>query len=175
MFTRKLMAVARSSAANAVGAWATSRSLRAIAQQWPCPECNAIRPTRQSLTVHMCKKHKIRRPERMIVHGTICEICRLQFHTRTRLLNHICEKSQLCCDLLWELRPLEEYHSENAARALDDAERTRIAEYRREGHRGHKAKQLAFRVPGPLHPVLLRAPADKWPIWSNGQRLMTAS
>ena len=53
----------------------------------------------------MWNKHGVKRPERLLVTTTHCEICLVQFRTGTRLLAHLREKFEMCRLAYWRLGP----------------------------------------------------------------------
>ena len=84
----------------------------------------------------------------MCVCDTVCPICLLDFHTRTRLLNHLKYRSKLCATTLLSSEvPLI---SRENADELDSKERDFHRALYARGQRRHKAKENVFRVPGPL-------------------------
>jgi hypothetical protein len=64
-----------------------------------CCLCLATFVTRKALAVHLAKVHQQFRPARHFAHGTRCRACLKQYHTRTRLVEHL-RRVPRCLNLL---------------------------------------------------------------------------
>ena len=62
----------------------------------PCGHGERIFNSYQQMQVHMWSKHDYLHPAHLLVDDTHCSICLTQFHTRTRLLEHIMYKGTRC-------------------------------------------------------------------------------
>ena len=59
-----------------------------------CEVCGKVQRSQQTLELNMLRQHKARQALVQYIDCTICPRCRIQFHTRIRLLDHMCEKGQ---------------------------------------------------------------------------------
>ena len=153
--SKTIMKICRDSA-NQTDTTGASRSQQVLLEQWQCPECNDICKSRQALAVHRAKRHQWRRPERLFVDSTTCPVCLVDFQTRTRVINHIAEKSAVCrlniviCGTAMSIEQAD---------ALDADERERVQVLKRRGLRAHHVEVPCCRVPGPLN-MILPLPTD---------------
>jgi len=145
----------------------TTKNLRTLTQSWPCELCDESIGSKQALAVHMCKKRNHKRHERQLIEGTICESCLVDFHTRTLLMCHICEKTELCRAIYWEL---EQRIDTVEADRLDSLERERIRKDRHNGNRHHKAHVACIRHEGPFIKQMAGFLVSKWPSFGIGKR-----
>jgi len=141
----------RSTAANVVASWATTATLSPLANHWLCDQCEKACATKQALSVHRWRKHGMKRYERLLVSTTFCEICLLEFHSRQRLLNHVAEKSDICRQCYHLLGPKLTLEQANE---MDAYEAAHSQANKAKGLPRHQAKELCFRLQGPLHPVV---------------------
>ena len=53
-------------------------------------------PDRVALRSHMMSKHGWRNPWRQYVAGSCCPVCRTQFHSRARAVDHLAHRAERC-------------------------------------------------------------------------------
>ena len=116
-----------------------------------CTQCSETFDTHQECTAHMFGKHRIKSSVRLVISGTICCCCLMDFRTRTKLHHHIAYKSSKCRLFYSTLPPLDpelyaklEAEESKAVKTLKAAGRSILY------HPIHTA-----RVPGPLIGPLL--------------------
>ncbi len=111
-----------------------------------CPECFQDISSSQRMLAHRSRKHDYINPIHAYVNNAFCPIC-MYFHNRTRVLNHIKYRSQVCKGNLIMQGPII---SIDEARALDEEHREEKRELYSQGYRAHAACQPVFRLVGPL-------------------------
>ena len=118
-----------------------------------CDRCEAAFPTQRALMSHMRAKHKVRARQRFYAGAdAVCVACGTAFHTRLRLLAHLCDRRRTKC---WQaimnqpdkFPPLPGTEVE----ALDDLDR--------------EARRLAWKA-GHTHPVAVGSA-----VTSGGKRI----
>jgi len=118
-----------------------------------CNVCSASFSTFQKLSLHSFKAHGTKSIWRHFVSEShTCEVCLVHFHSRERLLNHIRYRSRICKFNMQIRGPL--YGEERAAQLDAEAAKTHVSLYS-QGSRSHAAPIAAFRIEGPLMPILL--------------------
>ncbi len=95
-----------------------------------CPECGISKNTYQALQAHRTLKHAYIIPARLYATDTTCPCCKVDFHTRSRVVYHM-EYSRRAClkHCVQELTPL----ALAEAKELDRVEAERLKEVRRTG------------------------------------------
>eukprot|EP00435_Cladocopium_sp_Y103_P008449 s3609_g2.t1 len=63
-----------------------------------CSQCDAQLATRQQLALHSAKLHGYVTPERKYIQSTVCAGCLTDFHTSTRVLQHLRYRPNGCWD-----------------------------------------------------------------------------
>ena len=116
-----------------------------------CPDCGTFFASLQKMAVHRNRRHKYTHPLHAYVCFTVCPICLLQFHNRTRLLNHLKYRSSVCLANVLINGPIL---SEVEARQLDEDERSENRELYSKGLRPHTAIKPVYRMCGPLPPFV---------------------
>ena len=122
-----------------------------------CQDCGKSMNSIQQLNLHRFRKHGWLHPAHTLVDNVFCRICLTNFHTRTRLLEHIMYKGrkhrclhrlQMCGEVISYQRALEL----NAIEAQDN-----ILLYR-SGHKRSYATKPAHHVCGllPNHALILK-------------------
>ena len=109
-----------------------------------CLICGDPALDRQSLAVHMCRAHGVKRYIRAYVTGLDCLVCGLRCVSRQRLIDHLSEKSPICSHnyvLRYDPLPDEEVHRIDVGARQDFSRRRRV-----EGAHG-------TRIHGPFLPV----------------------
>ena len=61
-----------------------------------CHICGSKQSSKQELSAHLFKKHGIKIPLRRKIDTTFCLSCMTEFHTRTKLINHIAYRCPAC-------------------------------------------------------------------------------
>ena len=64
--------------------------------EFVCHLCQSSFDTYQALCSHKWVHHSHKNPIRRKLSGTVCLSCRKDFHTRTKLLNHVAYRVQSC-------------------------------------------------------------------------------
>ena len=115
----------------------------------PCGLCQYFTYSWQQLQLHMFSKHGWLHPADMLTHETPCSICLTQFHTRSRLLEHLKYKGKKyrCFLTLCSAGPSI---SEQCARDLNKMEAVPNKALSHKGLRRSYAAKPAHRTPGPL-------------------------
>ena len=137
----------RSAYANIHVAWAVNKSLVQIGTTFQCDLCDKSFNTKQALSVHRYKAHGSKRPQRLYVDTTHCEVCMVEFWTRERLVCHLAEKSHIC----WAnyiCRPPK--LSEEQADVLDSADAEGIRKALCSGLRRQTASMPCIRLAGSM-------------------------
>ena len=148
---RAVEATLGSESANSRQAWATTRKLAQLGQAFPCEACGQNFSTKQQLATHIYRQHGVKHPARYLVDGTSCPICLLEFHTRTRLIAHIANKSTVCfSNLKCRMQPL----SEAVIAQMDDEAKVCEKANKRSGWRRGRAHEPCIRLSGPLWPII---------------------
>ena len=121
----------------------------AVGEPCICQDCGKIEPSLQQLQVHRLRKHGWLHPAHMLVNNTYCRIGLTEFHTRTRLLEHIMYKGKMhrC---LCRLQKCGEVITYNEALALNAIEAKNNLVLYHSGHKRSYAAKPAHRVCGPL-------------------------
>ena len=111
--------------------------------------CDSIQSSRQQLQLHMFSKHNWLHPAHLLVCDTHCSICLTQFHTRSRLLEHLMYKGARfrCFLTLSSAGPSITYEH---ARILNQQEAISNKAFAHKGLRKSYAAKPAHRIPGPL-------------------------
>ncbi len=117
-----------------------------------CPRCAKTFDSIQKLNLHLFKAQGLKNPIRRLVSTSTCPICLTEFHTRTRILNHLRYRSHVCrCNLLIA-GPLLSVEAD----LLDFEEAVANRLLAQSGSRAHKAALPCIRVQGPLPaPILI--------------------
>ena len=103
------------------------------------------------IATHIYRQHGVKHPARYLVDGTSCPICLLEFHTRTRLIAHIANKSTVCCsNLKCRMQPF----SEAVVAQMDDEAKVCEKANKRSGWRRGRAHEPCIRLSGPLWPII---------------------
>ena len=107
-----------------------------ILPTFSCDECDAVYFTLRALRSHQMKAHQRRREARRYVLGSVCPVCKADFRSRPRVIQHL-EVGAKRCVLAWKLGTLVPFSDEAVAAAdrLDCEHRRRC---KREG-RSHLA------------------------------------
>ena len=63
---------------------------------WPCYDCGAELFSRKALAGHLFKAHGVKKWERRLCTGTVCQACLKDFWSRDRLVRHIAFSSEKC-------------------------------------------------------------------------------
>ena len=115
----------------------------------PCDLCGKVLGTYQQLQLHMFSKHDWLHPADLLTHETHCSICLTQFHTRSRLLEHLKYKGARfqCFRTLSSSGPSITYQY---ARQLNQQEAILNKALAHKGLRRSYARKPAHRTPGPL-------------------------
>ena len=122
-------------------------------QSHSCVACSESFDSFQKMSLHAFKAHAIKSVWRLYVgESSVCEVCMHQFHTRDRLLNHIRYRSKVCKHNMHIRGPI---CNEEQSKALDSAAAAANAALYSQGLRSHSAREPAYRIAGPLLPVLL--------------------
>jgi len=147
MFANLVRSFGSSAAAN-VDIPSNFPSLRSpISSPQRCPDCQVVFMSVQKLSVHRNRKHGFVDPINCHISGTVCTVCMLDFHTRTRVLNHLKYRSQMCLSNILIQGPCM---SMDAARTLDIEEREFKRELYAKGLRAHTALIPVCRMCGPI-------------------------
>ena len=125
--------------------------MRCHAQLYECDICGAIPPTYQAIGVHKAKQHGFRRVEREKFANVTCRYCLINFETRTRMLNHLADKSPKCGAHYRALPSL----SPDIIAMAESEEAARIRAARRRGQGTHKIGCLCRRAYGPFLPEVV--------------------
>ena len=115
----------------------------------PFGHCHSIFASWQQLQLHMFSKHGYLHPAHMLTQDTHCSICLTQFHTRTRLLEHLQYKGKRfkCFLTLCSAGPSISYERARELNKIEAISNTALAH---KGLRRSYAAKLAHRTPGPL-------------------------
>ena len=127
--------------------WSPSRAFSESLEQHPCALCSAVFTTRQKLAVHSFSVHRVRGVLHDRVEGDTCPCCLMCFHTRSRLLAHIQQKSQRCSLFVSQVIPPMDENVLGLAIAEDAAQARLLA---KRGRRRVFAEEPAVRAYGPL-------------------------
>ena len=123
------------------------------APQFSCTLCQKSFGTFQQQSLHSFKAHGIKSLWRLYVDvSCTCQVCMVHFHTRDRLLNHLRYRSKVCKYKMHLRGPV---CSAEVALELDLASTKVNTGLYSQGLRNHAATSAAFRIDGPLLPVLL--------------------
>ena len=133
---------------SSAGATLPTRPTSAPPTRWECDLCQKRFASKRALAMHCAREHGYRKKVRFYAHGTSCQACCQEFHTRKRLTVHLehqapCYATVQAC---WNAMPLAQVD------ALDDADRVAEAKLRKEGWWAAKAFAPAFRFLGPALP-----------------------
>ena len=129
----------------------------AVGEPCICQDCGKIESTYQQLQLHRFRKHGWLHPAHMLINNTYCRICLTEFHTRTRLLEHIMYKGKrhrcLC-----RLQKCGEVITHGEALELNSIEAKNNLALYHSGHKRSYAAKPAHRVCGPLpnHALILK-------------------
>eukprot|EP00973_Karenia_brevis_P072771 10106831-Karenia_brevis.AAC.1 len=99
--------------------WAKTKALANLGRAFPCSSCGHIFQSSQSLALHRFKAHNSKRRMRLYIDSTSCPICLKQFWTRTRVINHLEEKSLKCKQQLLLIGPKLTPEQADAVDALE--------------------------------------------------------
>jgi len=147
MFKDKCWLICKKPEHNVLESWARSKAELDIESVHACQICQKFFKSRQALSVHNHKVHGIVRHLRKFVSGCTCCACMQYFHTCERLLNHLTDRSERCRYYYEQfVVPFSTTVDADACAKAHDETRALCCE----GWRRNKAKQLAFRVAGPL-------------------------
>ena len=126
-----------------------SPSAAIIADRFPCRHCDKVKKSYQARAVHEAKQHRVLRPLRKYITGTVCPTCLTQFGSRSKAIDHVAEKSKAVClvNTILRVPPI----SDDAASALDDLYRPLEAANRKRGQRYNQCDVKAKQCEGPLH------------------------
>ena len=118
---------------------------------WQCDLCPRTFGSARALSMHAARVHNYRKKVRYFAIGEVCHSCLQKFHTRCRLATHY-EKNERCYQVIqacWPPMP------QVLVDALDQEDKDREIELRKEGWWATKALEPALRLIGPALP-----PAD---------------
>ena len=114
-----------------------------------CQECGKVEKSLQQLNLHRFRKHGWLHPAHTLVDNVFCRICLTNFHTRTRLLEHIMYKGKKHRCFL-RLQKCGEVISYQRALELNAIEAQNNLILYRAGHKRSYAAKPAHRIYGPL-------------------------
>ena len=123
-----------------------SRTVVSIGERWLCQICDVAFDSPAALASHCTRRHWHVCEARWYVRGTLCPVCCLECHTRSRVVQHISHSSPVCLAnlclrgvcLTWE-----------EVVVLDQAELDRVRSCHAKAH-----PAAAFRPSLPDQPVL---------------------
>ena len=107
-----------------------------ILPTFSCDECDAIYFTLRALRSHQMKAHQRRREARRYVLGSVCPVCKADFGSRPRVIQHL-EVGAKRCVLAWKSGTLVP-SSDDAVAAADRLDCEHRRQCKREG-RSHLA------------------------------------
>ena len=123
----------------------------------PCHRCHLCDhlpfATHQQVMLHLFVEHQVKNLVHSRVTTTFCEICLLQFHTRTRLIEHIKGhkgRGTICLNNYFDIPPV--YDAIQLAE-IDAVEATKNRALSAAAHRMHYAQFPVYSLPGPFRVV----------------------
>ena len=125
---------------------------RCLSGEFVCSECGDQLGSKQALAVHAAKKHGFRRGARSRISGSTCPVCLRVFASRSRCLDHLHEKSQLCLvNVLVRLAslPIDLFE------AVEAEGKELEMKARKAGERHTYSSVLAKQAEGPLRRLLI--------------------
>ena len=117
-----------------------------------CDVCQKSFDTVQKLNLHKFKAHNIKDPIYRYINGTHCIVCMREFHTRTRLINHVRYRSHVCRTNLLLGGPLISW---SQVEELDYEDQAFKRDLHSKGARAHHVVAPAFRLQGPIPALLI--------------------
>ena len=127
-------------------AWRASVVANAQDSHVKCDVCGLGCRNEQVLAVHKYDHHGIKRSMRHFVDGPSCACCMQFFGARELVLSHLHDKSIRCYTFYQSFDRLDE----DAVARLDDLDRLRNADLRKQGWKPTKTVAPATRLHGPL-------------------------
>ena len=120
-----------------------------ISKNWACDVCGQRFHTLQQVAAHQFDKHRIRNDARRYARTTHCEVCLMEYHSRTRLVRHLAYTATGCYDqMVQRMHPLNDEQVELAEK--EEAGRLRKARHSGRQHARHRMPNV--RLLGPLRP-----------------------
>ena len=119
---------------------------------WACDLCPTQFVTRQGMIAHQVRHHLKLRVARAFVKDGRCPCCLRHFHTRTRLLDHLHKKSEICfLNVMLRLAPLTQREIEQADYVQWKSEN----DYRKRGLNKAHAESMVSQMFGPMQVIVV--------------------
>jgi hypothetical protein len=115
-----------------------------------CEQCHTSYDTYQQYAVHAAHKHGCRRTARRYAKSNICMICLQAFSSRSKVVDHISEKGEVCAlNLAMFGTPM----SLEQTAELDAHDHATESTTRRTGRRHNYSPTMAKQAYGPVRPI----------------------
>ena len=100
-----------------------------LSGEWRCPTCSKDFASRQAMMVQRASEHGALRMTRRSIAGSTCPVCLRMYSNRSKVLDHVHEKSRVCYLnlMLWhgDLDGADIVAADDAQRTLEAASRAR--------------------------------------------------
>jgi len=120
-----------------------------VPKPFSCGICSDVFTSHQEAAAHRFKKHGVKSPLRSKIQDTYCYYCMKQFHTRTKVHNHIAYRSKLCAS--YYNHAIEDL-DQNLINALEKEESARVKSIVALGHSKLYHPLPCVRIIGPVPP-----------------------
>ena len=135
---------------NLVMQWSTTKKLRQTVQVHVCELCSRECKSQHDLALHLFNDHKVKSSIcNYVGNETICAGCLQQYHSRTRLLGHLRDRSERC-RVFYKL--YSQFLTDDQIRPFEDEDALLAREFFKQGKSRYLAECPPVNAMGPLHP-----------------------